>query len=255
TFIGANDGVPFLISGEQDFLTTQREFPDQKAVPDYVEAYENQDLNKPGTIVRIGLKGIVLPGVELEPIDRMYICRWPGNSEVLYEIKAKKEDRKNPNDDGLTAMNEPPNQPKDSCVVIFWAKKTMNPGEKRAMAFTIGLNKLAISGVAAIAGDKKGAQLGLTARESVKPGEEFTVTAYVTNAQADKKVKIVLPKGFSLTANEPEEKAAPPAHDGFNLVPWKVRSAATEGSYNIEATYGDAKASRPVRVKSSSLFD
>jgi hypothetical protein len=251
TFIGANDGVPFLLSGEQDFLTTQREFPDQKAVPDYVEAYENQDLNKPGTIVRIGLKGIVLPGVELEPIDRMYICRWPGNSEVLYEIKPKD----GPKAGQLTAMNDPPDQPKDSCVVIFWAKKTMNPGEKRDMAFTIGLNKLAIGGMAAIAGDKKGGQIGLTARESVRPGEEFTVTAYVTNAQADKKVKIVLPRGFSLVGSEPDEKTAPPARDGFSLVPWKVRAATTEGSYNIEGTYGDAKASRPVRVKSSSLFD
>jgi hypothetical protein len=251
TFIGANDGVPFLLSGEQEFLTTMREFPDQKAVPDYVEAYENQDLNKPGTIARIGLKGIVLPGVDLEPIDRMYICRWPGNSEVLYEIKPKD----GPKAGQLTAMNDPPDQPKDSCVVLFWAKKAMNPGEKRDMAFTIGLNKLAISGTAALPGDKKGAQIGLTARESVKPGEEFTVTAYVTNPQADKKVKIVLPKGFSLVGSEPDEKTAPAAKDGFSLVPWKVRSATTEGSYNIEATYGEAKATRPVRVKSSSLFD
>jgi hypothetical protein len=177
----------------------------------------------------------------------MYICRWPGNSEVLYEIKDPKE--------GLKAMNEPPDQPKDSCVVLFWAKKAMNPGEKREMAFTIGLNKLAISASAAIAGDKKGAQIGLTARESVRPGEEFTVTAYVANAQPDKKVKIVLPNGFKLASGEAEEKAAPPAKDGFSLVPWKVRATNEAGTFNIDATYGEAKASRPVRVKSSSLFD
>src|SRR5262249_6689058 len=107
TFIGANDGVPFLISGEQEFVTTKREFRDDKEVPDYIEAYERQNLKDPGTVARMQLKGLHLPDVELEPVDHMYLCRYPGNSSWPYDAPKP-----------LPAMNEPPGAKKDSCVFL-----------------------------------------------------------------------------------------------------------------------------------------
>src|SRR5207248_1216500 len=67
TFIGANDGVPFVIPGQPGLLTKFRDFG-EKQIPDYVEALERPDLKDPGTVAHLGLKGLHLPGLELEPI-------------------------------------------------------------------------------------------------------------------------------------------------------------------------------------------
>ena len=59
TFIGANDGVPFLIPGRRGFLTTQGTFLQKVEMPDYIEAVENpNDAKDQGTIVRLTLKGL-----------------------------------------------------------------------------------------------------------------------------------------------------------------------------------------------------
>jgi hypothetical protein len=245
TFIGANDGVPFLISGETEFLTTLREFQDQKDIPDYIEAYETQDLKNPGTVARMQLKGIHLPGVELDPIERMYVCRWPRNDNAPFELKERGP---------LQAMNDPPDAPKDSCVVLYWPTQNLNPGEKRHLAFTYGLNKLAISPSAGTTGSGKEGQLGLTAREAVRPGEEFPVTAYVTSTESDLKVKLSLPGGLRFAEGQQAEKPVPEGK-GFRPVSWKVVAGGDAGTFDLKASLGSTEAVRKVRVKSTSLFD
>src|SRR5262249_52485322 len=125
TYIGANDGVPFTIPGEKGFLDTMRDFP-QKQIPDYIEAIEKpDDPNDPGTVARMGLKNIKLPGVELEDIELLRICRWPGTRNTRWDVPAR-------------PMNEPADN-KDSCVVLYWPYQKINAGEDRRMAFTYGL--------------------------------------------------------------------------------------------------------------------
>src|SRR5205807_10138968 len=72
TYIGANDGVPFLIPGERELCDTEKEFPTTEAVPDFIQACEKQDLTNPGTIARIGLK---VAG--LEPPSKVTLGAWP----------------------------------------------------------------------------------------------------------------------------------------------------------------------------------
>src|SRR5262249_6146349 len=67
TFIGANDGVPFTIPGQKNLVTTWKHFVGGD-IPDYIQALENPNLEDPGTIAYMGLKGFRLPGVELESV-------------------------------------------------------------------------------------------------------------------------------------------------------------------------------------------
>jgi hypothetical protein len=227
TFIGANDGVPFTIPGQSGLLTTKRDFG-EKQVPDYVEALERPDLKDPGTVARLGLKGLKLPGIDLEPIHSMTICRWPG-STVLWELSDKEKQ----------AMED------DSCVFLYWAERPMAPRERRQMAFTYGLGTISVSGGAN--------KLGLTAGGSFRPGGEFTVTAYVKNPVEKQKVKLELPAGLCLVQDEEAEKGVEPTGD-YSQVSWRVRAGGT-GTYTIRATSAGHEAATRVRIKTGGIFN
>jgi hypothetical protein len=227
TFIGSNDGVPFTVPGQKGLLSTKRDFG-EKQIPDYVEAMENSNPQDPGTVARLGLKGLKLPGVELEPIHRMIICRWPG-STVLWEPSAQEKQ----------AMGD------DSCVFLYWAERPMAPRERRDMAFTYGLGTIAVSGGAGT--------LSLTAGGSFLPGGVFTVTAYVKDPQEGQTVKLLLPDGLSLVGNEGAEKKVETG-DAYSQVSWRVR-ADKLGDYTVRATSGVHAAQTRVRIKNSGIFD
>ncbi|HZY86592.1 MAG TPA: hypothetical protein VFE78_17290 [Gemmataceae bacterium] len=227
TFIGANDGVPFTIPGQKGLLTTLRDFGEKK-IPDYVEALERPDPQDPGTVARLGLKGLKLPGIDLEPIHSMTICRWPGSTQ-LWELTDKE---KLPMED-------------DSCVFLYWAERSMAPRERRHMAFTYGLGKIAVSGGAST--------LGLTAGGSFRPGGVFTVTAYVKNPRAGQKVKLDLPGGLSLLAGESVEQKVETG-GAYSQVSWRVRADAL-GAHTLTAVSGSHEARTTVRIKNGGIFD
>jgi hypothetical protein len=231
TFIGANDGVPFAIPGQPGFLDTMRRFT-QKEIPDFVQALERPDLQNPGTVAHLGLKGLQIPGMELEPIESMVIARWPGNSEIRWDWPP-------------TAMNEPPTN-KDSCVTLYWAERMMPPGEKRDLAFTYGLNALSSSA-------SGNANLSLTAGGSFKPGGEFTVTAYVKNADPGQKVRLRLPPGLQLLPDQSEEQVVDKAGD-YAQLSWRVK-AGEVGVYTLEALTNGGVEKYQVAVKAGRLFD
>src|SRR5262249_26577649 len=105
TFIGSNDGVPFRIPGQSDFVTTLKIIP-QKEIPDHIEAGENMDRRTPGTTAPLGLK-LDMPGVNLDPLTRVVICRLPENSEPRdWEWE-------------FVRFDEPRERP-DSCVILYW---------------------------------------------------------------------------------------------------------------------------------------
>jgi hypothetical protein len=235
TYIGANDGVPFTIPGEKGFLDTMREFS-QKEIPDYIEAIEKPDDPKDhGTVARMGLK-VSLPKVDLEPIERMLICRWPGNKETGWDWEP-------------TAMNDPPDKAKDSCVALYWAYRNMNAEETRRMAFTYGLGDISIGGVSL------GGGLAISVPNSVRADSEFVATAYVYNAKDDQKVKLILPDtGLTLAEGETAEKTIETPGKRTQVF-WKLR-AGKAGKYKLEAASGRVKAPpRQVNVNSSSIFD
>jgi hypothetical protein len=231
TFIGANDGVPFRVPGAAEFLQTMQVFP-EKEVPDYVQAWERADLTNPGTIAHLGLKGFDIPDVTLEPIVKLVICRWPSSEERWAWEYAP--------------MNEPPDERGDSCVVLYWAERAMNPKEVRHMAFTYGLNT--ISSV-----ESGNADLSLTAGGAFKPGGVFTLTATVTNPRPGQKVRVHLPAGLALVPGEPAELDLD--HRGAQTqATWRVR-AEKVGRFDISVTTGAIEEGYRVTITTRSIFD
>jgi hypothetical protein len=223
TYIGANDGVPFTVPGRTGFVTKGEEFKGS-AIPDYIEAIEKPDNPKdPGTTVRLGLKGIKLPDVDLDEPDRLRITRYPGNPDIGWDVD-------------LEDIGD------DSCVALYWDPKELAPGEKRYLAFTYGLSKLEV-----------GDLLALSCPGSVLPGREFVVTAYVWNAKKGQKVTIELPEGLRLAPGQSPEKTV---EEGAarSQVFWRVRAGKT-GTYTIKARSESRKAQpRSVQVKATSIF-
>jgi hypothetical protein len=231
TFIGANDGVPFTIPGKKSFVDTKAEFSG-KDIPDYIEAIENpNDPQNPGTVARMGLRHFALPGIELEDMEKLRICRFPGPNVGWgdWPVESMKPDS-NKNEKG------------DSCVVMYWPYKDLDPGQTRHVAFTYGLGSLEIGGT-----------LALSVPASVQPNSEFVVTAYVWDAEKGDKVKLIVPPGLKLADGESAEK---PLEEGGarSQVFWRLRSGPS-GEYLLEATTGKEKSKpKKVLVKAMSIF-
>jgi hypothetical protein len=230
TYIGANDGVPFTAPGVTGFIDEKKEFKGDE-IPPYLEAVENPDNpDDPGTVARIGLKDLRLPGVALEDLDDVKVCRYPGSSEQLWDVQMK------------SIKIDPP----DSAVFLYWAEKDMQPKDIRNMAFTYGLSQLDVGGGG-------NAALALSTPGSVSPNTDFVVTAYVYNAAKGDEVQLILHDGLTLVAGEKAKKVV---EEGGKraAVYWHVHAGAA-GVYKIEAASG-ASQTRPhdVVVKSSSIF-
>jgi hypothetical protein len=241
TFIGSNDGVPFAIPGRKGLLETWESFPEKK-IPDYIQALEQSDLKDPGTIAHMGLKlqriKIQPDDPELDKLERMVICRWPG-SEKKWQWDYKPMNEAEP---GEAAD-------KDSCVVLYWPEEVMAPETKRAMAFTYGLGRISSAG-------SGNSQLSLTAGGAFQPGKVFTVTAYVKEPEEGQRVKLLLPKGLSLEEDQRDEQVVEKETD-YSQVSWRVRidPKAESGNYALSVTSGLAQERWTVRINKKSIFD
>lgn len=231
TYIGANDGVPFTIPGTTKFVNTKADLK-QKQIPDYIEVIENPDNPKdPGTVARLGLRHVFLPQTDLEDLTLLRICRWPNNNRVRWEWKP-------------TAIGS--EDPKDSCVVLYWPYQDMNPGEQRDLAFTYGLGTLEI-------GAGTGTNLALSVPSAVPPDTDFVVTAYIWGASQGDLVKLQLPDGLRLADGESAEKTVEDGGERSQVF-WHVKSGKA-GKYTLNAVSGKARA-KPMRVivKTTSIF-
>jgi hypothetical protein len=239
TYIGANDGVPFTAPGVKGFIKDMKEFKDIE-IPPYLEVVERPDDAKdPGTVVRLGLKNIRLPGLmHLEEPDVLRITHFPPQQgRQRWDVP----------------MESIADNPPDSCVALYWpydikANKVANmaAGSSRDMAFTYGLSQLEIS-----AGAKEA--LALSTPDAVPPESDFIVTAYLYNANAGDRVKLTLPSGLTFAKGETEEKAVEETGKRVK-VEWKVHAGAA-GTYPINAKSGAAETKpHDVVVKSTSIF-
>ncbi len=233
TFIGANDGVPFAVpagEGTKDRLVDTLASFEQKEIPDYLQAMERPDLVDPGTVAHLGLK---LPGYE--PLQKMILCRWPGNKDMGWET------------DPLQPMRIDTEKP-DSCVVLYWPYEAMNgAATPRKMAFTYGLGSVSGAG----GGDGK---IALTTGGSTRPGREFTVTAYVKEPQEGQVIRLILPQSFALVQGHDAQKKVGVGSGNLAQVSWRVRSAERPGQYVIEAASGASRASLTLRIRDDGLY-
>jgi hypothetical protein len=237
TFIGDNDGVPFLIPGSKQLCNTFREFAGSE-VPDFIQARETEDLSNPGTIATIQLK---MPGQE--PPSRVTLGAWPderlgGVCRGLRTLWL------------VPALPMKTLDPSDSAVTIYWDAKPIPQGGSREMAFAYGLGSVA-------AGEAGGA-LGISVGGSFTPGGEFTLTAEARDPRDGQTLTLELPDGFSLVAGQPTQPVPPLAPNSparTSPVTWRVKSGSREGSYSLRVRSSTGVSqTQPVRIRVRGIF-
>jgi hypothetical protein len=232
TYIGTNDGVPFLIPGQDRLINQDFTFVRPETVPDFIQALERQDLANPGTIAQIGLRLQGMP-----PPDRVQLSAWPDN-----RLGGACKD----NGTLWTVPLHPIHQLNDSAVVLYWEPRPLLPGQSREMAFTYGLGQVAGK-----------SDLALTVGGSFVPGGEFTLTAYVRDPKRNENLSLELPPGFTLVQGRSQAPVPPlPADRSTRVSPvtWKIR-AGVEGSHTlrVRSSTGNEQ-SQPIRIKARNIF-
>jgi hypothetical protein len=250
TQIGANDGVPFLIPGETSLCDTLKDFASPDEVPEYVQAFERDRLDDPGTVALLRFK----LGGEIEPPARVTLGVYPGRMLVQVGAQAALH--------GWTLWEVPVLPMKtplrlstkgwwpDSAVTLYWRERPLPPGGRRVVGFAYGLG-----GVAA---EQSKGQLGLVANGRFAPGSELTVTALVQNPRPGETVTLTLPEGLQLTAGAARQAVPPlPAEGASKVSPvtWKVR-AGKEGPYVLRAARSSGvEQTCPVTIRNLVLYD
>jgi hypothetical protein len=238
TFIGTNDGVPFLVPGRDKLCSTFHVFERSADVPDFIQALESEDLQRPGIAARIQLK---LP--DMEPPSKVTLGAWPNpalgglcrQEKTLWEVP-------------VYSIKQ--TTPADSAVTIYWDDVELPAGGHREVAFAYGLGD--------VAGGDAGGRLALTTGGSFVPNGEFTVTAYVNNPLDGETVRLDLPEGLTRIAGEEAERvpALPiDAPSRNSPVTWRVRAGPTSGKYTLTVVSSTgAKQSLPVEIKVRGIF-
>jgi hypothetical protein len=243
TYIGANDGVPFTIPGDEQLCDTSKVFDGPKTVPDYIYALENQDLKNQGTVVQVHFK---FGGSQLEAPNKVTLGAWP--SGYLRGLNANCVD-------GMTMWDVPvfpikevtrvhPGSPPDSAVVMYWDPKEVAPGKSRLVGFGYGLGQVA-------SGDDAKGRLGLSVGGTLVVNYTFSVTALVADAADGETVTLQLPKGLKIVSGERTQNVPPPSKAGnTSPVTWRVEAGSTAGTYDIKVTSNKGLSQQlPVTIK------
>jgi hypothetical protein len=241
TYIGGNDGVPFLIPGESLLCDTSRVLVGA-AVPQYIQACENEDLARPGTVARLLLR---LDG-GIEAPDRVTLGAWP-NAELASLDKRCRQEK--------TLWQVPVLPIKslrkaDSAVTMYWNPRPLAPGAGREVGFAYGLGS--------VAGDEGGGRLAVTVGGTFTPRGELTVTAYASEPVPGQTVTLRVPDGFEL-AGGAQQQSVPPLPTGATSrnspVTWKLLAPQQAGEYmlTVESSNGVTQSQRVV-VRTQGLF-
>ncbi len=237
TYIGSNDGVPFLIPGQDQLCDTQKDLQG-KSVPDYLQALESEKQGQPGVIARLQLKvnGLEAPG-------RVTLGAYPDPKlgEKMGDRRCRQQG---------TLWDVPVYDISifhDSAVTMYWDAKPLAAGTSREVGFAYGLGDVASS---------EGGKLRLTTGGDFTPGGEFTVTAEISQPVAGQTVTLTLPDGLKLADGGDLKRPVPAGSDERHLpvVTWKVKAAAT-GKYTLQVDSSNgASASKKVTITTQSLF-
>jgi len=136
TYIGDNDGVPFLLPGRKQLNDTMMDLSGRSQVPDFIQALEKPDLSHPGTIAHLQLK----LGGAVEPPDRVTLGAWPNAG--LPDRRCREESTLW--DVPLFSMQDL--KPPDSAVTMYWDARTVPAGTSREVGFAYGLGAVARGG-------------------------------------------------------------------------------------------------------------
>jgi hypothetical protein len=249
TFIGANDGVPFVIPGEPGLCDTLKEFNDVRSVPAYIQAQEFDDLKNPGTVAHIQFK----LGDPIEPPDRVTLGAWPHVDLKLRNIKAAGESTMwdvpmlpmSAHVDEARRLRLPGAGliPLDSAVTMYWSPQQLASKETREVGFAFGLGK-----VSAL---KESSNFVLTGGAAAVEGHEFIVQAIVTRPAPGQTLTLTLHPGLKLAEGSPATQKVPAAAVAreSSTVTWQIQ-AERSGVYRLEVKSDkDAIQTYPVLVR------
>jgi hypothetical protein len=203
TFIGSNDGAPFIVPKLEWLCETQWEFNDPVKIPPYVFALEQLKLADPGVAAKIGLR--LRPPVEAP--CRLTLGGWPNDKK----IKSAKS--------GLTLWDVPVVSLKkmnDSAAVIYWPELDLPPGGKRQLGFGYGLSCFT---------SNKDGSLGMFLAGDPQLNGKLTVTALLKYTNAGRNIRLKPSPMFEFVECESEQIIIiPPIGDySFSPVTWTLR--------------------------------
>jgi len=221
TFIGDNDGVPFVIPGQNNLIDYSLELKGTE-IPTFIQAIENNKLDNPGVIANLIVKG----GEATAP-DRIVISAWAGEDmewEYFEQLGGKGSK--------LKRWGKPSGED-DSAIGLYYDPKYMLPNETRKIIAYYGLGS--ISSV-----KTTNTRLGLIVPTfTLFDREIFEVIALVSAPKSGSKVSISLPDKFELIDNEPETKSVPKPTTKSNIsqVFWRIKSKArTDGKFTVKVS-------------------
>ncbi len=205
TLIGGNDGVPFLLAGE-NAITTRAKDLRGAAVPDFIQALEREDIRNPGTMVNLALRG-----GDATPPDRLVLAHWPG-SDAEWEYLE---------DEGGVGAG----WGKDSSAGLYYNAKPLAPNESRVIVFYYGLG-----GIAAVG------KVGMTVPLEVVETEKFSVIVVVMNPREGQRVTLTLPSALAFADGDTASKNVTPVPGAaYTQVSWKLRAASPADAVRLSA--------------------
>jgi len=217
TFIGSNDGVPFLIPGQSELCSSSK-IMNGAGVPDFLQALENNDLNNPGTVANLSLLNF-----GLEKPSKLTLGCWPDYrlEKILKDGDKCKE--------AFTLWDVPVANintlnPADSAVAMYWEPTLILPFKTREVGYSYGLGTFA--------GSQGQGQLALTAGGSFQPNGEFTLTAYVSGHTSKDTLDLIIPEGFKLLNGSIKT----PLRDSQSkyAISWKLKAPSFEGDFTFK---------------------
>lgn len=221
TLIGDNDGVPFLLAGENTITTRAKDLRGA-SVPDYIQALEREDIKNPGTMVNLAMRG-----GDATPPDRLVLAHWPGGDAIWEYL---------PQQGGVGA-----GWAQDSSAGLYYDVKPLAPNEARTIVFYYGLGGIAAAG-----------KLGVTVPLEVMETEKFSIIVVVMNPQDSQRVTLTLPSSIALADGDTATKNVTPAPGAaYTQVSWKLRAKSPSDAASISVRLdpeGDT-ASQTIRIQ------
>ncbi len=231
TLIGSNDGVPFTIPNQQGLVSTFRDFRTPAEIPDFIQALEEPNLERPGTTVQMNLR----LSEKLAP-DRVSLTLWPGVGGQAHRI------------DNYEVPIE--NIGMDSAIVMYWNAVDLGPGQSREMAFSYGLGNVSL----------QGGKLGITVGGTFVVNRELTVVGLVADPQPGQTAALELPPGLQFlpgtlpTQNVPAAEKDSQGKLRPSPVTWRIR-AIDAGTHTLTVTTSNGLTqSRRITIKKTGIF-
>jgi hypothetical protein len=216
TLIGDNDGVPFVVPGQEGIVSHAIDLRGAQ-VPDFIQALEFPDLTEPGVIVHL-----TLGGADATRPDRLVISAWC-DPDAKWDYYAGLGGNGHPLRRCGTEGSIP-----DSAVGLYFDARPLPPGESRTIITYYGLGGISST-------ESGNVSLSLTFSQKVRQGETFWVTALVTAPQAGQTVRLELPAGLSFAEGYGSEQTVMPGGD-YTQVSWQVAADAPLTDGLITAT-------------------